>query len=146
MFGGEKEGVFVLSEKTGAGDELGWDFLDMVRKGRLSFTGKQFKVLMFNPRLEIENFSHCFYVFLSPGFCKLKTKDYLTTCAKSAPFMSPKTFVKWALSWMVAFKVDFRTEVDPICKHDPPMLVMFDRNIQFFTSLGFVQQIWSREA
>lgn len=136
VFGGKKECIFILSEKTGAGDELGWDFLDLVRKGRLSFTGRLWFIRKTLPTHLNPNFLETILcispscVFLPPGFCKLKTKDYRTTEAKSAPFMNPKTFVKWALSWMVAFKIDFRKEVDPVCKHDPPMLVKWDDSIQ----------------
>ena len=95
-FGGEQEGIFFLSEKTGAGDEIAWDFVDAVRKGRVSFS----------------------------GFCALKSKDYRTTNSKSGAFMNPKTFVKWLLSWISALGIDFRNEmIDPECKHDPRMLV-----------------------
>lgn len=94
LFGGEKEGIFFLSKSTGAGDEIGWDFVDMVRKGRFSFT----------------------------AFYSINTQRYKTTNSKSQNFMSAKTFGKWWLSWVVAMKIDFRLEIDPICKHDPKML------------------------
>ena len=97
MFGGENEGIFVLSKHTAAGDELGWDFIDMVRKGRVSFT----------------------------AFCDLMTTRYKTTNPSGRKFMSPKTFVKWWLSWVAAFRLDYRKEIDPICQHDPKMLVSF---------------------
>ncbi len=96
VFGGEEEGIFFLSDKTGAGDELGWDFVDAVRRGRVSFT----------------------------GYCELKTKDYQTTHSASSTFMSPKTFLKWMLSWIVALEIDFRKEVDPECRYEPRMLVI----------------------
>ena len=44
LFGGEKEGLFLLSKNTAAGDEIAWDFVDLVRKGRISFTGKEGKM------------------------------------------------------------------------------------------------------
>lgn len=95
LFGGEKEGIFFLSKSTGAGDEIGWDFVDSVRKGRFSFT----------------------------AFCDVMTQRYKTTNPQGPNFMSPKTFGKWWLSWVAALKIDFRQEIDPICKYDPKMLV-----------------------
>lgn len=95
LFGGEREGIFFLSKNTGCGDEIGWDFVDQVIRGRMSFT----------------------------AFCNLKTKDYKTTHFESGPFMGVVTFLKWFFSWIVAMKIDFRKEIDPFCGHDPSMLV-----------------------
>ena len=36
--------------------------------------------------------------------------------------MSPNTFIKWFFTWLAAFKIDFRKEVDPWCGHKPEML------------------------
>ena len=37
-------------------------------------------------------------------------------------FMSPNTFVKWFLTWISAFQIDFRKEIDPWCEHNPRIL------------------------
>ena len=36
--------------------------------------------------------------------------------------MSPNTFIKWFFSWIAAFKLDFRKEIDPWCQYRPQML------------------------
>ena len=36
--------------------------------------------------------------------------------------MSPNTFIKWFFTWLAAFKIEFRKEVDPWCGHKPETL------------------------
>jgi hypothetical protein len=96
VLAGKEQGIFAVSEKVACVDELGWDFVDLVKKGRMSFT----------------------------AFCALKTKDYETQHSDSLPFMSMNTWVKWWFGWAASFRIDFRKEIDPFCKHDPPMLVV----------------------
>lgn len=55
-------------------------------------------------------------------FCDEATRKYQTTHPSSHPFMSCATFVKCILGWICAFKIDFRLEVDPWCKHSPQFL------------------------
>ena len=88
------QGIFFVSNNTGAGDEIGWDFLSRVQTSKISFT----------------------------GFCNEVTRVYQTTNIFVAKFMSPTTFISWIFAWMSAFKVDFREEIDPWCKHNPAML------------------------
>lgn len=91
---GEDKSIFFLSKMTCAGDELGWDFVSMVKTTRTSFT----------------------------AFCNEMTRRYKTTNILSAPFMGVNTFVKWIFAWMAAMKIDFRKEVDPWCNYNPKML------------------------
>ena len=86
--------VFFLSTKTCAGDEIGWDFVNNVLKSKASFT----------------------------GYCNKMTRRYQTTNILAGPFMSPNIFIKWFFTWLAAFKIDFRKEVDPWCGHKPEML------------------------
>ena len=79
---------------TCAGDEIGWDFVSLVKSSKLSFT----------------------------AFCDEMTRKYKTTNILSAPFMSVKTFVCWLFSWMACMKIDFSKEVDPWCKYQPKLL------------------------
>ena len=89
-----EEGVFFYTTATAAGDEVGWDFVSRVLTSKISFT----------------------------GYCKEMTRFYRTNNIHSAEFMSPNTFISWFFSWMSAFKIDFRKEVDPWCLYNPKML------------------------
>lgn len=62
----------------------------------------------------------------------MKTKDYRTTHLQSGAFMTPKTFVKWVLSWISSLRIDYRQEIDPECRHDPRMLVSSSSATFFF--------------
>ena len=79
---------------TCAGDEIGWDFISMVKTTGTSFT----------------------------AFCSEMTRQYRTTTIFCAPFMNVKTFVKWIFAWMATMKIDFRREVDPCCQYNPTIL------------------------
>ena len=88
------KGIFFYSNKTCAGDEIGWDFVSMVQKTKVSFT----------------------------GFCLEMTRRYKMNSINCANFMSPNTFVKWFFSWISAFQIDFRKHVNPWCQHTPKVL------------------------
>ena len=79
---------------TCAGDEIGWDFVSLVKSYKFSFT----------------------------AFCDEMTRKYKTNNILSPPFMSVKTFVYWLFSLMACMKIDFRKEVDPWCKYQPKVL------------------------
>jgi hypothetical protein len=86
--------IFFLSKFTCVGDEIGWDFVALVQKTKISFT----------------------------GFCSEMSRRYATTNVLSVPFMSPNTFSNWFFGWLSAFKIDFRKEIDPWCGHQPKLL------------------------
>lgn len=86
--------IFFSSEVTGAGDEIGWDFISRVQTSRISFT----------------------------GFCREMTRIYETSHPLSGPFMSPNTFISWFFGWLSAFKLDFRKEIDEWCGYSPKVL------------------------
>ena len=75
----KKQGIFFLSSVTAVGDEVGWDFVSLVMKSKMSFC----------------------------GFTLEMTRHYQTTNILSAPFISPSTFVKWFFAWLAAFEIDF---------------------------------------
>ena len=56
------------------------------------------------------------------GFCKHMNAEYSMYDVNVAQFVSPPTFIKWFFSWAAAFKIDFRKDVDPWCKHSPKVL------------------------
>ena len=91
---GEDKSIFFLSKTTCAGDEIGWDFISMVKTTRTSFT----------------------------AFCNEQTRRYKTTNVFSSLFINIKTFVNWIFAWMVSMDIDFRQEVDPWCKYHPKIL------------------------
>ena len=93
-YSGQDNSIFFLSKMTCAGDEIGWDFISMVKLSRMSFT----------------------------GFCNEMTRRYKTTNILSVPFMSLDTFVKWVFAWMGSMKIDFRKEINPFCKYNPKIL------------------------
>lgn len=89
-------GIFAVSEKVACAHELGWDFIDMAKKGRMSFT----------------------------AFCSIMTIRYETQHSDSLPFISVNTWVKWWFGWAAAFQIDFRLEIDPFCLYDPVMVAV----------------------
>lgn len=94
LYTGGKDCIFFKSKNVGFGEELFWDFLGWVMWGRCSFS----------------------------KFCSQLSTTYQTNTNFSAPFVSCKTFVDAFFSWVTAFNIDFRKEVDPWCKYDPPAL------------------------
>ena len=90
----EEQCIFFYTKETCAGDEIGWDIISLQQKGHLSFT----------------------------AFCNELTRRYRTTNISSRRFMSPSTMISWYFAWTSAFKIDFRKEVDPWCKHNPKVL------------------------
>ena len=90
----EKKGIFFSTKKTAIGDEIGWDFVSLVRKTKISFS----------------------------AFCLEMKRRYSTNEIDAAAFISASVFINWFFGWIAAFKIDFRQEVDPWCKHDPKVL------------------------
>jgi hypothetical protein len=78
------------------GDELGYGFLDHMFKMSCSFS----------------------------SFCDWMTATYESYSGDEncASFVSVPTFIKWFFSWAAAFKLDFRQDVDPFCKHSSKVL------------------------
>ena len=93
-YSGEQDSIFFLSNYTCAGDEIGWDFVSMVKTSKISFT----------------------------AFCNEMTRKYQTINVLAAQFMCANTFVKWVFGWMGSMRIDFRKEVDPWCKYQPKVL------------------------
>ena len=56
------------------------------------------------------------------GFCSEMTRRYQTNEIGAQPFLSGNTFIAYIFGWLSAFKIDFRKEIDLICKHDPSVL------------------------
>ena len=90
----EDKGIFLYTKFTALGDEMGWDFVNMVLRARMSFT----------------------------GFCNEMTRRYTSTNICSRNFISPNVFISWFFGWLAAFKIDFRAQVDPWCKYNPKIL------------------------
>ena len=86
--------IFFFSKVTGAGDEVGWDFISRVQQFKVSFT----------------------------GFCKDMSRVYQGNNKGAANFMSPNTFIGWVFSWLCGFRVDFRKQIDPWCGYNPKIL------------------------
>jgi len=61
----------------------------------------------------------------------------------SAPFMSTKTFVKWFFSWVASFRIDFRSQIDPVCGHDPPLLAFDGTHIGVSYKLSRMSELTS---
>ena len=93
-YSGDQDSIFFLCKYTCAGDEIGWDFFNLVKTSKISFT----------------------------AFCNEMTRRYQTTNILAAQFMSVNTFVKWIFAWMSSMKIEFRKEVDPWCKYQPKVL------------------------
>ena len=91
---GTEDSIHFLSKSTCAGDEIGWDFVSLVKSSKISFT----------------------------AFCADMTRKLRPANVLSCPFMSVGTFVKWVFSWMSQMKIDFRKEIDPWFKYEPKML------------------------
>lgn len=90
----KEKGIFFSSSKTAAADEVGWDFVSLVKTTKISFT----------------------------AYCNDVTRRYTTNSITVTSFMSPNTFIKWFFAWLAAFKIDFRKEIDPWCKYNPKVL------------------------
>ena len=90
----QEKGIFFYSSHTCAGDEVGWDFISLVMKTKISFT----------------------------GYCNEMTRRYSTNNVLSGHFMSPNIFICWFFGWLAAFKIDFRKEIDPWCSYNPEVL------------------------
>ena len=90
----QDKGIFLKSSQTGAGDEIGWDFIELVRRTKTSFS----------------------------AYCNELTQKYQTTNINAGPFMSGNTFIGWFFAWIRAFKIDFQKEVDPWCEYKPTIL------------------------
>ena len=87
-------GMFFYTNTMCARDEISWDFINAVKTSKISFT----------------------------GFCNQMTRIYKTTYSNAQAFMSVKTFIGWFFGWLSAFKIDFRKQIDPFCRHNPKIL------------------------
>ena len=76
----KKEAIFFSSHMTCCGDEIGWDFISLVKTSKISFR----------------------------DFCNEMTRHYKTNNCLATSFLSGSTFVKWFFSWLSAFQIDFR--------------------------------------
>ena len=76
-YSGEQDSIFFLSNFTCAGDEIDWDFINMVKTSKISFT----------------------------AFCNEMTRKYQTTNPLAASFISVNTFVKWIFTWMGSMQI-----------------------------------------
>ena len=90
----EEKCIFMLTKSTLIGDEIAWDFIQMVIHNKCSFT----------------------------AFCNEMTRRYQTNNMMAGPFMSPKTFIRSFFGWMSAHRIDFQKEVDPWCMYSPKIL------------------------
>ena len=87
-------GIFFTSGVTCLGDEMGWDFISLVKKTKISFT----------------------------GYCGEMTRRYRSNNVLARDFISPNTFIRWFFGWLSAFQIDFRKHVDPWCEYSPEVL------------------------
>lgn len=87
------ECIHFLSKETGAGDELGYEFIDHALNSHISFS----------------------------AFCTMKNLQYKRVYCESANFMSVQTFLSWWFSWSSKMRIDFRQPCY-ICKNDPRFL------------------------
>ena len=90
----QHRGIFFYTAKTAIGDEVALDFINAVQKTKTSFC----------------------------RFCTEMTRKYQTNQVAAYPFLTGNTFIGYFFGWLSAFKIDFRKEIDPICKHDPKVL------------------------
>ena len=90
----EEKCIFMLTKNTAIGDEVAWDFIELVKKTKCSFT----------------------------AYCNEMTRRYQTNNMLAGSFMSPNTFIQVVFGWMAAHKIDFRKEIDPWCKYTPKIL------------------------
>ena len=67
-----------MSNETAAGDEIGWEIVNLVLNSGTTFSSK------------------------------LKTLNYQMRDPYCRKFMDPKTFLKWWFSWAASMKKDFR--------------------------------------
>lgn len=109
---GELDSIHFLTRETGAGDEIGWDFIDHVLNSYITFG----------------------------AYCTLMNNKYRRINSKSAPFMSNNTFIAWWFSWISKFKIDFRKPCS-ICKYDPKYLAADGTKIGINVSHSVVQPI-----
>lgn len=91
---GQEHGIFFNVGSTGIANEVLWDFVALVKRGRFSFT----------------------------QFCSDMTRRYTTTHLLAAPFMSRKAFVRAFFGWVASFDLDYRDHIDPWCQHNPKVL------------------------
>ena len=90
---GLNESIHFLTRETGAGDEIGWDFVDHVLNSYITFG----------------------------AYCTLMNNRYRRINSKSASFMSSNTFIAWWFSWISKFNIDFRQPCK-LCKFSPRYL------------------------
>ena len=94
VYSGEEDCLFFNQKGVGTGDEILWDFVNLVKGGHMSFS----------------------------RFTSHMTRLYQTTHCESAPFMSRTTWLNVFMAWITSFQIDFRDEIDPWCGHNPKIL------------------------
>ena len=90
---GDKLCLHVLSNETAAGDEIGWEFVNLVLNSQTTFS----------------------------SYCATKTDHYQMRDPYCHKFMDSKTFIKWWFSWAALMRKDFRRPC-PVCKYSPKQL------------------------
>lgn len=91
-YSGAQDGIHILSRATAAGDELGWNYVNLVLNCQASLSSYRLGIL----------------------------KKY-EACGSKVPFMSRTTLTDWIFSWLVNFKIDFRQQCS-ICGENPKVL------------------------
>ncbi len=82
----------MLSKKTAAGDEIGWNFVKLSDSSQFSISAYQSFV-----------------------------NEQYKACGGTVSFMSRTTFTDWLFSWIVNFKIDFRQQCY-ICGENPDII------------------------
>ena len=90
---GAAEAIHFFTKQTGAGDEIGWEFVDHVMRSKITFG----------------------------AYGKIMNDRYKRMNSRSAPFMSNKTFIAWWFSWITKFNIDFRKPCR-FCMYQPKYL------------------------
>ena len=109
---GETEAIHFYTKDTGAGDEIGWDFVDHVMRSKISFG----------------------------AYCNIMNDRYRRMNSNSASFMSNKTFIAWWFSWITKFKIDFRKPCK-FCMYQPKYLAADGTKIGIYTKSATVLPI-----
>ncbi len=94
VYSGEEDCIFFNKQSSGVAVEVLWDFVEAVRRTKVSFT----------------------------AFCNEMSNKYSSCHPMATRFMSRQTFIDVFFAWIVSFDLDFRAEIDPWCGHNPRKL------------------------
>ena len=89
---GKQDGIHVLSSSTAAGDEIGWNYVNMVMNSQTTIS--------------------CYHTI---------TQKKYQSCGSTISFMGRTTLTDWLFSWMSSFNIDFREQCY-ICGENPKVL------------------------